>query len=138
MPIVLISFYLEFPGCFLIYIASGIVSILYFSFKILLHSVFTINIFQVGEMYLSQTLALITEKVFISSDLITSAVALFVLVTTAIAGNATLLVPFLQQYTSKEQVTISFQAASSDPAIGKILLEVFSTLIMPFITLLPL
>ncbi len=70
-----------------------------------------------GEMYLSQTLALITEPSFISADLITSSVALFILLTTAIAGNATLLVPFLQTFTNQEKVTITFEAASSDPTM---------------------
>lgn len=69
-------------------------------------------------MYLSQSLALITDKIFISADLISPSVALFVLVTTAIAGNATLLVPFFEEFTSREKVTIIFQAQSSDPNAG--------------------
>ena len=71
-------------------------------------------------MYLSQTLALITESVFISADLITSAVALFVLITTAIAGNCTLLVPLFETYVTQEKATITFQAASSDPNAGSV------------------
>lgn len=71
-------------------------------------------------MYLSQTLALITETSFIPAELLTSSVALFILITTAIAGNATLLIPLLEQGTSQEKVDISFQAATSNPAGGNV------------------
>lgn len=72
---------------------------------------------QLGEVYLSQTLALITEKSFIPPHLITPSVALFVLITTAIGGNATLLVPLLQSMTSitsQSIVTLTFAAATTD------------------------
>lgn len=81
-------------------------------------------------MYLSQTLALITESVFISADLITSAVALFVLITTAIAGNCTLLVPLFETYVTQEKTTITFEAASSDPNAGRVFTYVFITSLM--------
>lgn len=61
-------------------------------------------------------LALITEEIFIPAELITPSVALFLLVTTAIGGNATVLVPLMQTFSTHEKETITFSAASTSIA----------------------
>jgi hypothetical protein len=95
LPLVLYSFFLPSPACFLIYIASGLV----------------------GEVYLSQSLALITDRRVVSSHLITPAVALFMLIITIIGGNAPFLIPlFLPAVGFQQGVLIDFTAASADPA----------------------
>lgn len=95
LPLIAYSFFLGFPGCFLIYIASGMM----------------------GEVYLSQALALVTDQRVIPSGLLTPSVALFMLIITIIGGNSPLLVPgLLSAVGYGEDVSIAFTAASADPA----------------------
>lgn len=64
-------------------------------------------------MYLSQTLALITDHQFIPTRLITSAVALFMLIITIIGGNSPLLIPLIEEFVGYDaQVIVQFQATA--------------------------
>jgi hypothetical protein len=66
----------------------------------------------VGEVYLSQSLTVISDNTVIPPRLITSAVALFMLVVTIIGGSSPLLIPVVQEFIHEEDVTIDFQAMS--------------------------
>jgi hypothetical protein len=66
----------------------------------------------VGEVYLSQALTVISDNTVIPPRLITSAVALFMLVVTIIGGSSPLLIPVVQEFIHEEDVTIDFQAMS--------------------------
>eukprot|EP01034_Spumella_vulgaris_P025557 gene25559-32028_t len=73
VPLVVLALLLEFPYCFLVMVASGMV----------------------GEAYLSQALAIVTSERSIPSRLVTQSVAVFMLFVTLIGGNVPLLVPVL-------------------------------------------
>lgn len=94
LPLICLSFFLDFPGCFLIFIGSGMV----------------------GEVYFSQALALISDSRVVPRDLVTPSVALFMLIITIIGGNSPLLIPSLMPVVGFDRdVVIDFTAASSDP-----------------------
>lgn len=93
LPLIVWSFFLPYPGCFLIYIGSGMV----------------------GEVYFSQALAMMSDARIIPRELTTSSVALFMLIVTIIGGNSPLLVPALMPVVGfDQQVLIDFTAASAD------------------------
>ncbi len=67
---------------------------------------------QVGEVYLSQALAVVTDASTVPARLVTQSVAVFMLVVTLIGGNVPLLMPYLLTVVGYNQdVTLSFQAA---------------------------
>ena len=67
---------------------------------------------QVGEVYLGQSLAVIADPLIIPPRLLTTSVALFMLIITLIGGNSPLLIPFVQSTLSYDDVTVSFSAQS--------------------------
>eukprot|EP00981_Chlorochromonas_danica_P013814 scaffold6861_cov248-Ochromonas_danica.AAC.17 len=72
---------------------------------------------QVGEIYFSQALAMVSDHRIVARDLVTSSVALFMLIVTIMGGNAPLLIPCLMPLVGyDEQVTLHFTASSSDPS----------------------
>eukprot|EP01035_Chromulina_nebulosa_P018884 gene18884-24676_t len=89
-PLVSISFYLPFPSCFLILVASGLV----------------------GEVYLSQTLAILSD--LSPADSIVTSIALFMFFITLIGGNTPVLVPLVHNsiQSSIADVNITFTASS--------------------------
>jgi hypothetical protein len=67
---------------------------------------------QVGEVYLSQALAVVTDGSTVPARLVTQSVAVFMLVVTLIGGNVPLLMPYLLTAVGySEEVTLEFQAA---------------------------
>jgi len=78
---------------------------------------------QVGELYLSQCLALLTHREVIPEALITPSIALFMFVITIIGGNVPLLVTFFTSivgYYSPAQLSFDAQSEySGDPTVGK-------------------
>ncbi|RYH05343.1 hypothetical protein EON65_44985 [archaeon] len=94
LPLIAVSFFLPSPACFLIYIGSG----------------------AVGEVYLSQSLALITDAQIAPGHLTPPSVALFMMVVTLIGGNAPLFIPTLLPLVGFNQdVTLTISAKGSDP-----------------------
>lgn len=72
---------------------------------------------QVGEIYFSQALAMVSDHRIVARDLVTSSVALFMLIVTIMGGNAPLLIPCLMPLVGyDEQVNLHFTASSSDPS----------------------
>lgn len=70
-----------------------------------------------AEVYLSQTLAIITDVSIAPVQLVTQCVALFMLIITIIGGNVPLFVPWLISVVGyKQDVTISFDAAPTFPS----------------------
>lgn len=69
--------------------------------------------FQMGEMYMGQALATITDSTVTPTECLTPAVALFMFVITIIGGNVPLLIPLVSSAVGYQgDVDISFQAAS--------------------------
>lgn len=65
-----------------------------------------------AEVYLSQTLAIITDSCIAPVRLVTQSVALFMLIITIIGGNVPLFVPYLLTVVGyKKDVLITFDAA---------------------------
>lgn len=97
LPLVMLALSLGFPYCFLVMVASGLV----------------------GEVYLSQALAIVTESRTVPAALVTQSVAVFMLVVTVVGGNAPLLVPWLVTAVGyRSDVTVEFQAAPEPAALG--------------------
>jgi hypothetical protein len=109
LPLVAYSFYLNFPGCFLIYLATGIF----------------------GEIYYVQSLAVITDPlgifycfsflicihdtilIVVPPELVTQSVAFFVFIVTLIGGNFPLLIPLFESMVGfNAKVQVEFLAAS--------------------------
>eukprot|EP01038_Epipyxis_sp_PR26KG_P005298 gene5298-7361_t len=91
LPAVSFSLFLDFPYCFLILILSGMV----------------------GEVYLVQSIAVITHKEIVPSRYITVSVALFMLIVTIIGGNFPLLIPLFESNLVgyNNPINITFTAA---------------------------
>eukprot|EP00600_Ochromonadales_sp_CCMP1393_P015091 CAMPEP_0174998818 /NCGR_PEP_ID=MMETSP0005-20121125/1711_1 /TAXON_ID=420556 /ORGANISM="Ochromonas sp., Strain CCMP1393" /LENGTH=750 /DNA_ID=CAMNT_0016253479 /DNA_START=331 /DNA_END=2583 /DNA_ORIENTATION=+ len=91
LPLVALSLFLNFPYCFLIYIPSGMI----------------------GELYLSQMLAVISDHNITEQFLVTQTVALFMFIITIIGGNIPVLIPFVASLVGYgASVDISFEAAA--------------------------
>ena len=91
LPIVIYSFYLGFPGCFLIFICSGMI----------------------GEIYLPQALAIVTDVNVVPNYLVAQSVALFMFISTNIGGSFPLLIPFVESIVGfDDNVIINFSAAN--------------------------
>lgn len=75
-----------------------------------------------GEVYLSQTLALITHQAIIPKDQIASSVALFMLIITIIGGNFPLIIPVFESIVGfNNNITVQFSAAIPySPGLGNI------------------
>jgi hypothetical protein len=116
VPLIVGAFLLEFPYCFLIMIFSGMVSsLLHFSFKFVV-CIFYLQsspyITQLGEMYMGQALATITDHSLTPSHHVTPAVALFMFIITIIGGNMPLIVPLVASWTGFDgEVDMHFSAA---------------------------
>ena len=84
-------------------------------------------ILQVGELYLTQCLALLTHREVITEALITPSIALFMFIITIIGGNVPLLVTlFISIVGYDSPVQLSFEAQSQytgDPSVGKSLIN---------------
>eukprot|EP01037_Dinobryon_pediforme_P036177 gene36177-42988_t len=90
LPMVVYSFFLDFPSCFLIMICSGMV----------------------GELYFSQCLAIVTDAAVVPSDLVAPSVALFMFIITLIGGNFPVLIPLFESLVGFDRsVSVEFTAA---------------------------
>lgn len=85
-PFVVLSLFLEFPWCFLVFLPSG----------------------WVGEMYIGLSLAAVVDLV--PQRMTTMSVALYMCVITFVGGSATLLVPLLKGWYDEDH-TFTFRAA---------------------------
>ncbi|KAJ1437759.1 major facilitator superfamily domain-containing protein [Ochromonadaceae sp. CCMP2298] len=90
LPLILASLMLGFPYCFLILVVSGMV----------------------GELYLGQTLALISDRSNTRPVQLTQAVALFMFIITIIGGNVPVLIPFVAGVVGGREVQVDFEASS--------------------------
>lgn len=69
---------------------------------------------QVGELYLGQALALLTDEHIIPEHLLTPSIAFFMFLITIIGGNVPLLVPFALSIVGfSSDVDITFRAAEA-------------------------
>lgn len=85
-PFVILSLFLKFPWCFLVFLPSG----------------------WVGEMYIGLSLAAVADMV--PQSMTTTSIALYMCVITFIGGSATLLVPLLKGWYDEDH-TFTFRAA---------------------------
>jgi hypothetical protein len=104
---------------------------------------------QLGEMYFSQVLSVITDSKIAPLHYTTPVVALFMFFTTLIGGNIPIFVPFVAQYCGfSSQVNIHFDASSvfTSNSIGKYSLHLvvgvsahpYLTPILPYLTTNPI
>ena len=77
-------------------------------------------ILQVGEMYMAQALAIISDNKVICGYLVTPSVALFMFLITLLGGNTPLLVPLLEGSVGYQaDVLVDFTAAAPYPSSSK-------------------